>query len=83
MERIKGNAQPIILPILARRPDFEVGIPVAFAKLRLRLDIPEARFKLKESPGMPVFDLLANEVSSLSNESKLGFRFLYEPQITF
>ena len=46
-----------MLPILARRPCLVVGIPVAFAILRLAADMPVALFQLNDSPGMPVFDL--------------------------
>lgn len=47
---------PKILPILFRRPDLVVGIPVALEILRLAFVIPRALFQLKVSPGILNFD---------------------------
>ena len=46
---------PKNLPTLRCRPDFVVGMPVAFAILRLTAVTPTARFAENDSPGMPVF----------------------------
>lgn len=43
---------PSILPSLFLRPDFVVGMPVAFATFRLALVTPKARFQLKDKPGI-------------------------------
>jgi len=53
-----GNRQPpvSILPNFLCLPDLVVGIPVILAILRLALVIPNARFQLNDSPGIPVFE---------------------------
>ena len=52
-----GTIQPppvSILNILFRRPVLVVGIPVAFAILRFADVMPNARFQLKDNPGIPL-----------------------------
>jgi len=46
---------PSIFPNLLRRPLFVVGMPVAFAIFLLALVTPNARFQLKDNPGIPDF----------------------------
>lgn len=48
----------MLRPILAWRPCRVVGIPVYRAIRRLAVETPSARFQLKDSPGIPVFDRL-------------------------
>jgi hypothetical protein len=43
---------PSIFPSLFRLPCFVVGIPVALAILRFAEVIPNARFQLKDRPGI-------------------------------
>lgn len=43
---------PRIFPSLFLRPDFVVGIPVAFAILRLALVTPKSRFHENDRPGI-------------------------------
>ena len=52
---------PRNFPNLFRRPERVVGIPVAFAILRLTFVMPSARFQLKDRPGIlnPFFDMLS------------------------
>ena len=45
-------------PILRSTPALEVGTPVLRAKFCFALVIPNARFKEKLNPGIPVFDRL-------------------------
>lgn len=47
-----GYLIPSILPILFLRPDFVVGIPVAFAIFRFAFVIPKARFHENDKPGI-------------------------------
>ena len=46
---------PKILPTLFLRPDFVVGIPVAFAIFRLAEVMPRALLALNDTPGIPFF----------------------------
>lgn len=47
-----GSAHPSILPALRRRPERVVGIPNVFATLRFAFVTPNARFQLKDNPGI-------------------------------
>ena len=56
---------PKILPAFLCRPLFVVGIPVILATFLFAEDIPNARFRLNDNPGIKLFFFFAILKSSL------------------